>query len=130
MNLTADTFVQIVQSLKSGPVAGHEHRAMPRVGVSGRALVMVPGKFAGKLFQGTVRDLSANGIGLLLAEGLVGKGDQFLLVLPEGTEQGRRAVEYVVRRVAKTTGNVQLVGAEFVREVLMDRAAKPAAAAV
>lgn len=133
MNLTADTFVQIVQSLRSDGscAAGRELRTNPRVGVTGRTLVMIPAKFGGKLFHAQVRDLSAKGIALMFNEPLVAKGDEFLLVLPEGPLQGRRAVQYVVRRVGKVSDKLHSVGAQLVREVMMDHSAvpKPAAAA-
>lgn len=129
MQLTADTFHEIVQSLRSdGGTAGggKENRKKPRVGISGRTIIMVPAKSGAKQFPANVKDLSGEGVGLVIAEPLLAAGDEFVMLLPAGVRQGRRAVVYAVRRTSPLGPNQFAVGGRLVREVQMET--PPAAA--
>lgn len=127
MNLTAETFLQIVKSLRSD-VAGEqsrEQRKMPRVGIRGRAAITVPSKSGPKLHPVSVRDIAANGIGLLINEPLVSVGQEFILILPSAGEQEKRHMLCQVKRFHKISSNLYSLGAVFQREIMT----KPAAAA-
>jgi hypothetical protein len=131
MHLTADTYVQIVESLRSDKVGGgmREQRKRPRVGVGGRVNILIPMLGAAKAVPANVRDLSAAGVGLLLTEPLLAAGQEFLLVLPAGVQHGRRAVVYRASRVVRLGENQYLIGATLTREAKLDgtSAAPPAA---
>lgn len=117
MKLTAETFQQIVESLHSDPsAAGREMRKNPRVGVRGRATVVIPGRTASKLLEVTIRDISVNGIGLMLTDPLK-VGEQFVLILPGSNQTSQRAMLCLIKRVVIVSESLFNVGAAFVREV-------------
>jgi hypothetical protein len=127
MQLNADNYLQIVQQLRSDRVvaSNKESRQSPRVGVSGRANILIPAKTGTKPTQVTVRDLSARGVGLILPTSVLEKGDEFLLLLPQGKEHTRRAMLFVVRRTGQVDATLYSAGGEFVREVPMEPAPRP-----
>lgn len=128
MQLSAETFLQIVKSLRSDTVGngGREQRKMPRVGVRGRSTILMPGKTGQRPHTVNVRDISAGGIGLLMTEPLLSVGEEFVLVLPSTGQQGKRQMLCVVARFNKLSANLYTVGASFKHEV--PEAGKPATA--
>src|SRR5688572_12018854 len=100
MQLTAETFLQIVQSLRTdGMTAGHrEARKAPRVGIRGRVEILLPKSKGAQRINVSVRDLSAAGIGLLINEPFLVRGEEFLLMLPGDEDHSRKIVVCVVRR--------------------------------
>jgi hypothetical protein len=132
MQLTADMFVQIVDSLRTDALGGgmREQRKRPRVGVNGRTNILIPAKTGAKPIPVTVRDISAAGIGLLLTESLLAVGEEFLLVLAQGQKQAGRMLVYQVKRSARLSTTLHLIGANLVREAQVDLSAarKPPAA--
>ena len=132
MHLTAEAFQQVIQTLKSDSArqdGAKELRKQPRVGVRGRATILLPGKGGSKTYQVNVRDLSAAGDGLLHPEPLLAEGDQFLLVLPTANETARLTILYSVKRVAKLGPNLFMIGASLVQEIgLSEVRQQPAAA--
>ena len=113
MQLTADTFLEIVQSLRSDKSVGglREQRRFPRVGVRGRAIIMVGLKTTPRMIAVNVRDLSAAGIGILVPEAALEKEDEFLLILPQGVRQAKRAMNCTVKRVGQLAESLYSVGA-------------------
>src|SRR4051812_6424729 len=103
MNLNADSFLQIVQSLRSFRSTNgmREQRKHPRVGVRGRGIIMVTSKGGPRLVAANVRDLSAAGIGLLLNESAVNRDEEFLLILPQGAQHAKRAMLCAVKRYSQ-----------------------------
>ena len=117
MKLTAETFQQIVESLHSDPSAGgRELRKNPRVGVRGRATIVIAGRTASKMLDVTLRDISVNGIGLMLSDPLK-VGDQFVLILPGSKQTAQRAMLCLIKRVVIVSEFLFNIGAAFVREV-------------
>jgi hypothetical protein len=119
MNLNADSFLQIVQSLRSyrSNNGMREQRKHPRVGVRGRATIMVISKNGPRIVAVNVRDLSAAGIGLLIPEAAVARDEEFLLVLPQGAQHARRAMLCSAKRFSQLAENLYSIGAVFLREV-------------
>lgn len=119
MQLNADSFLQIVQSLRSYRSSNgmREQRKHPRVGVRGRATIMVSGKGTPRIVAVNVRDLSAAGIGILLQEAAINRDEEFLLILPQGTQHARRAMLCSVKRFQQLAESLFAVGAVFLREV-------------
>lgn len=135
MQLNADSFLQIVQSLRSYRSSNgmREQRKHPRVGVRGRGTIMVTAKGGPRVVAVNVRDLSAAGIGLLLPEAAVSRDEEFLLLLPQGTQHARRAMLCSVKRFSQVTESLYSIGATFLREVPAEQipnigGQKPAAA--
>ena len=133
MNLSAETFLQIIKSLRSDDTSGtsREQRKKPRVGVRGRSSIMIPEKSGGRIHPVNVRDISASGIGLLMNEPLVGVGEEFVLMLPSAGQQSKRQMLCGVTRFNKLSPNLYSVGASFKHEVgdngkLLNSTAKPA----
>ncbi|HEX8912189.1 MAG TPA: PilZ domain-containing protein, partial [Humisphaera sp.] len=118
MNLSADTFVQIVQSLRSdgGGKNGREQRKNPRVGIRGRVMISIGATQGSRPIQVNVRDLSAAGIGLLHNEPIP-KGIEIVLLLPEANDVSRRAIVCQIRRVQQLSASLYSIGASFVREL-------------
>ena len=132
MRLTAEAFQQVIQTLRSDAArqdGAKELRKQPRVGVRGRATILIHGKAGSRPVQVNVRDLSSNGIGLLHGEPLMAAGDQFLLVLPTENETARLSILYVVKRLAKLSPNLYMIGAGLVQEVGVSEVKPPPAAA-
>ncbi len=99
MLLTADTFLQVTESLRSdGTGNTHEQRKNPRVGIR----------------------LSATGMGLLTTEPFLKMGQSFILLLPAGGEMSRRAMLCKVKRFNPLSSNLFSVGASFEREINAD----------
>src|SRR4051812_1159669 len=119
MLLTADTFLEIVGSLRSDVATGglREQRKIPRVGVRGRATIMIWPRSTPKLVTVNVRDLSAGGIGLLVPERGLDEGHEFLLMLPKGIRHPKRTMSCTVRRFSQLAESLFSVGAIFGSEV-------------
>jgi hypothetical protein len=119
MQLTADTFLEIVQSLRSDKSTGglREQRRNPRVGVRGRATIMVSHRSSPRVIAVNVRDLSGAGIGLLVPEAALEKEDEFLLILPQGIRHNKRAMICTVRRVSQLAESLYSIGALFGAEL-------------
>lgn len=119
MNITAETFLQIIKSLRSDSSNGQtrEQRKTPRVGVRGRSTITIPSKSGSKQHPVTVRDLSVNGIGMLMVEPLVAVGEEFVLMLPSGGQQDKRQMLCKVTRFNKLSPNLYSVGASFLHEL-------------
>ena len=134
MQFTADLYVQIVESLRSGGAAGgsRDQRKKPRVGVNARTSILIPSKTGAKPIPVTVRDLSAEGAGLLLAEPVLASGEEFILVLAQGERQSKRLIVYQARRVTRLSQALYQVGAQMIREVEGDPLAdaRPRASAI
>jgi hypothetical protein len=138
MHLTADTFLEIVGSLRSdaGCTAMREQRKAPRVGVRGRATIMITPQTSPKVVSVNVRDISAAGIGLLVPEPGLDEGHEFLLLLPKGIRHPKRAVSCTVQRFTQLAESLFSVGAILGNEVpaelvpvVAPSAASPGAAA-
>jgi hypothetical protein len=120
MQLTADTFLQIVQTLKADRGnGGRELRKAPRVGVRGRVSIAIPCKSGTRPISVNVRDLSAAGIGLLHSDPIP-KGMEILLLLPQANDVAGRAVMCVVKRVQQLSPGLYSIGAMFLKEVKND----------
>ncbi|QOV91512.1 PilZ domain-containing protein [Humisphaera borealis] len=118
MNLSAETFLQIIKSLRSDDAGtAREQRKKPRVGVRGRSSIMLPAKSGTRIHPVSVRDISANGIGLLMTEPLVGIGEEFVLMLPSAGQQSKRQMLCAVTRFNKLSANLYSVGASYKHEV-------------
>jgi hypothetical protein len=119
MQLNADSFLQIVQSLRSYRSSNgmREQRKHPRVGVRGRGTIMVTSKGGPRVVAVNVRDLSAAGIGLLLPEAALSRDEEFLLLLPQGSQHARRAMLCTVKRFHQLAESLYSIGAVFLREV-------------
>ena len=134
MQFTADLYVQIVESLRSGEAAGgtRDLRKKPRVGVNARTSILIPAKTGARPIPVTVRDLSAGGAGLLMAEPLLADGEEFVLILAQGERQAKRLMVYQARRVSRLSPTLYQVGAQMIREVEGDPLAgtRPPAAAI
>jgi hypothetical protein len=82
MRLTAETFTELVRSLRSNAPGASEKRRAPRVGLRARADIIVRAGALGLAEQIPVgiRDISASGMGLTCARPLM-PGATFMLVL-------------------------------------------------
>jgi len=122
MQLSSETVLQIITGLRSdvSVVGAREARKSPRVGVRGRSSIVVPARTGNRQHQVNVRDLSATGIGLLIAEPLVAVGDDFLLLLSSNGQDNSRAMRCKVARVVKLSQAIYAVGATFQGDTLVD----------
>jgi len=114
MALTAQLFQQIMKSLKSDQGRRqNEQRAKPRVGVHGRAelrcLPLTPG--SKQKISVWVRDLSANGIGILHSKPLKA-GTRFVITFPHPNEEHLNVV-YIVAHTAEVSKGLYAVGARM-----------------
>jgi hypothetical protein len=114
-SLSAEAFDAIVSSLKSDNGSRlHEQRGAPRVGVRGRVEVceILP---SGRLAPGVfvwVRDLSADGIGILHA-GSMKPGTRFVARLPRGNAQSME-LTYEVTNMNAVARGLYTIGANLV----------------
>lgn len=112
MRLTAETFDELIRSLRSNAPAGSEKRRQPRVGLRVRAEVMVRDPatgFGGERAEITIRDISAGGVGLLVPRP-IDAGQRFSLVLDGAAS---RSVRCVVMHCRSVGANLFRIGAKF-----------------
>src|SRR5439155_25059205 len=112
--LSAETFEQIIGSVKTDKQTGDERRRSVRVGVRGNVTIYLLRESDSGLdaAQATVRDISSGGIGLIYNSPLR-VGRRFLIRLPRTDDQPLQLV-CIVRQCRAVSGGVHLIGAEFV----------------
>ena len=131
MTLSADMFKQIVKSLKSdGPVEhSHEKREQGRVGLRSQlSIIPCEAGIAMKSHMVWVRDISANGMGLL-SETEVKSGVLFAARFPRDGETPL-TILYKVMYCRKMPGNIHSIGAKLDRIVAETAKAPIAPAAI
>ena len=115
MQLSADVYLQLVESLKTEPRRGREQRCAARVGVGGLLKVqLISGSNLKPAIKVRLRDLSVDGIGLTTSNRLAA-GARFLLALPR-TGGGDLVMICEVRHCKKVADNVYNVGGKFVSD--------------
>ena len=121
MQLTADLYREILRSLRSDTRSNRnlEKRSAPRVGLRSK-LTIVPGTGFGPVVA-CVRDLSANGIGLIHNEALP-IGSQFTAMFA-GRANDTLTVVYTVANCKEISKSLYSIGASVAR---IDRASSPA----
>jgi hypothetical protein len=115
LTLTADAFNQIVQSLRSDDGRRfNEKRMKPRVGVRGRVSIVLlsPDGTGEKTLTVWVRDLSANGIGILLNQPLP-QASRFAACFHRSNEQPL-TLTYVVAHSKAAVKGLYTIGAHLV----------------
>ena len=125
--LSAELFQQIVASLRSDrSLRNHEKRTRPRVGLRS-SLEVIPCGRGGKRFVVTVRDLSADGIGLV-SNVVMQVGQEFVAHYERQDREPLR-VQYTVAYCKTISSGLYSVGARLVRVLPAELAATPAAPA-
>jgi hypothetical protein len=135
MNLSADVYLQLVESLKTEPRRGREQRAAGRVGIGGQLKIqLVNGTSLQPSMVVRLRDLSVDGIGITLARPIAA-GARFLVALPR--QSGDELVLVCeVRHCDKVAEGVYNVGGKFVSDNAGDdrfgvgKSAKPISQAI
>jgi len=120
MQLSAETYLQLVNSLRSEPRRGREKRGGARVGVSGQLAIQVPAAAQGtnsdaKRLIVHLRDLSVDGIGITAAQQL-SAGTQFVVTFQR--DQGGTPLEMIcqVCHCLKQVDRVYKIGARFISD--------------
>jgi hypothetical protein len=114
MQMSAELFQSIVQSIRSDDQPMDEKRAVPRTGFAGKAQFIPPGDT--RRVHAAVRDLSVQGIGLLHTQPMK-CGQEFILALSDPTSDGQRGVVCTVARWQPISDKLFLIGARFTRTV-------------
>jgi hypothetical protein len=78
MQLTRETFVEILETLRSNCPSLSDHRKQPRVGVTRQIEIIVPGN--ADPFSARIRDISQGGVGIL-SQVQMAKGTEFIVIL-------------------------------------------------
>jgi len=78
MQLTRETFVEILDTLRSNCPSVSDHRKQPRVGVTRQVEIILPGN--ADPFPARIRDISQGGVGIL-SHMQMPKGTEFIVVL-------------------------------------------------
>jgi hypothetical protein len=114
MRLTAETFSELVRSLRSNPRGAAEKRTKPRVGLRGRAAILVrdPRTGFGEEVPVGVRDVSATGLGLTCARGLR-EGDTFVLLLDGDKARNAQDVRCTVAYCRRVSEELYRIGARL-----------------
>src|SRR4051794_30213399 len=110
--LSAEVFQEIVNSLKSdGGRRFNEQRSMPRVGLRGRVTIIpiLMNEDDAKPIEVGVRDISANGIGLLIRKSFT-PGTRFIVQFNR-TNDTHLCVTYSVAHSKRVAGGLFLIGA-------------------
>jgi hypothetical protein len=120
MNISAETFADIISSLRSERKT-NDRRGKPRVGLSGRAAI----QFEGKSTTVMVRDLSQTGICIMQARPLK-EAARFTLCFNSSARDGRaKGMICEVVRSVPVTDSLFAIGARFVQEVDLAQAKPP-----
>ena len=114
MQLTADTYLSILKSLRSDPRSGKtmEKRGSPRVGLRSKLTIVPDG---GVSISTWCRDLSTNGIGIVHSAPLP-LGSQLIAMLPTHGKEPLPVVYTVVncREISRT---LYSIGAQLERVI-------------
>lgn len=113
MQLTSDLYREILRSLRSDSRSSRnlEKRSAPRVGLRSRVTI-IPGS-GGVPVLSSVRDLSANGIGLVHTEAMA-VGAQFTAMFA-GRANDALTVVYSVANCKEISKSLYSIGARVVR---------------
>jgi hypothetical protein len=119
MQLSAETYLQLVQALKSEPRRGREQRGKARVGIGGPlSIQLVEGAKLRAPVTVRLRDLSPEGIGITSAQALK-SGTRFVVALPR--LQGEALVLVCeVRHCDRVADGIYNVGAKFISDNTTD----------
>jgi hypothetical protein len=114
MELTAETYRDILRSLRSDPRSEKtmEKRTAPRVGLRSKLTITPEG---GNNAVTWCRDLSINGIGLVHSEGLK-IGQQFIAILPNYGQESLTVV-YTVVNCRQLSKQLYSIGARLERVI-------------
>jgi hypothetical protein len=109
--LSAELFQTIVDSIRSGDEE-LQTRQFPRVGVSGRGVIVPLNRDQRTPLVVMVRDLSPRSIGILHRQAM-SPGDQFMLCLKSHGRGGNRGVVCTVVRCIPINKHLFSIGATF-----------------
>jgi hypothetical protein len=78
MQLTRETFVEILETLRSNCPSATDHRRQPRVGVTRQVEIILPGRTDPIIAR--IRDISQGGVGIL-SHLEMSRGTEFIVTL-------------------------------------------------
>jgi len=122
MQLSADIYLQLVESLRTEPRRGHEQRASARVGVGGQLKIQIVSSRTGQpptTINAHLRDLSVDGIGITVDQ-RISPGTQFSVSLPRNN--GSKPLELIceVRHCDERADRVFNIGSRFIGDNAAD----------
>src|SRR4051794_29727144 len=121
MALSANVYLQLVDSLRSEPRRGKEQRAGGRAGVGGQLAIQVINDrmTVTSEITGWVRNLSVDGIGMTSAGRLL-VGSRFLIALQQSSGKSELLLVCEVRYCKKLADRVYSIGGRFVSDNAAD----------
>ncbi|MGH7179949.1 MAG: PilZ domain-containing protein [Tepidisphaeraceae bacterium] len=119
MNLSAETFQSIIESIRSDQSEEFdaEKRTQPRVGLRGRVTIIpcFPGR-SGKPVIAMVRDISVSGL-CILHDQPIKAGQQFIVCLTDAQARTTRAILCTSVRWQPLDERLFAIGATYTREL-------------